>query len=264
MIVNVTAAEYHARKAISMTLIKRAIAGAPVLRSFLAGDDTPAPCSVAHEGTTIHALVLNPDEFDDEIAICPEYNLKRKADREDLERFAEINAGRAIVRPSQLERCKRAADAVRSHPYVRDLLEAPSAMRETSMFWTDDAGRDRKSRVDLYVDGLVIDLKTCDDASPATWSRKLFADLVDVQLTGYGDAFVSHGLPFDAGAEVVAVERGKAGRYGVAIHRITASDIEAARDDIRRGLEVLDNLPDVAIGYAAQPYTHTRPKWIRR
>jgi exodeoxyribonuclease VIII len=76
------------------------------------------------------------------------------------------------------------AIAVQGHPYANALLSHGKAEES---FWADDTptGLRVKARPDWYFGGTIVDLKTCQDASPSGFARACATFSYHVQAAHY-------------------------------------------------------------------------------
>lgn len=93
------------------------------------------------------------------------------------------NAGRQILAPEQFEQLRNMRDAVMAHPAAAKLLNAPGEA-ELSAYWNEMV-RDQETgevigeklcrvRPDYWrKDGIVVDLKSCEDASEEEFARSI-------------------------------------------------------------------------------------------
>lgn len=125
-------------------------------------------------GTITHSLVLEPDKFDEEIAILPVLNLRTKAAKEAKEEFLALNPGKTIATEAQLEKAECMAKRVLEDPWVGVLLQ--DIIPETSVYWwyksMDTYDKTKyKEMLKVRPDGIsknypiLIDLKTTKDGS---------------------------------------------------------------------------------------------------
>ena len=112
------------------------------------------------QGSLNHCLVLTPELFDKEYILMEPG--QRRSPRE--KKFQELlETGRIPVKPEEVTKASRIADAVHSDPLWQGITE-PGCVRERSWFWTDEeTGVPCKARTDGFVEGerrnLLLDLK---------------------------------------------------------------------------------------------------------
>lgn len=158
--------DYHARPELNASRLKlfrkaACLAKAPPHRE-------PTPSMVL--GSAVHCLVLEgEDEFVKRFPVAPECNRRTKAGKAAWEAFlaaqASLGPGITAITAAQQGTVCRMAEQVCLHGEARDLLDC-ARIREVSLFGRLD-GVMCKARLDAVSStGLVLDLKTCADASP--------------------------------------------------------------------------------------------------
>lgn len=174
-ILQISAAEYHAIKAVSNSGITKLMDETPA--HFQYWLDNPDPQSESMlVGSVFHCLGLEPDEFANRYHRM-EYSRTTKAGK--AEEAAATAAGLEILTASQYGLAKALADAALSDRWIGCLLTSPTARKEVSVFWTenvDGISIPCKARLD-YMDEirnfglLVMDLKSSKTAHPLKLRR---------------------------------------------------------------------------------------------
>jgi exodeoxyribonuclease VIII len=167
---NISNADYHAAPGLSVSGAKRLLV-TPYHYHALTGERTAppkAPTAGMVNGTLVHCLVLEPDEFGLRYAVGPDEDVRSKAWKA-FALDAHI-AGLEVVTQVQYDRARGQAQALRAVPEVAELLLAGNA--EQSVWWRDTAhGLLLKCRPDWRAPvnngrGVVLlDVKTATDAS---------------------------------------------------------------------------------------------------
>jgi exodeoxyribonuclease VIII len=122
-------------------------------------------------GTLVHTAVLEPDRFDATHVRGIEGDGRKKEIKEAREELAK--SGKTVVDPADFDLCMQIRDAVRNHRMARLLFDGES---ERSAIWKDaETGVLCKGRFDHVseVSGVLVDLKTTTDASPAGFERSV-------------------------------------------------------------------------------------------
>lgn len=131
-----------------------------------------APTAAMQMGTAIHDAVLEPDHFATRVVCGQKFDRRFKEQKAAAEAFDLAHEGKIVLAPDDFDTVRRCADAVRAHPAARDLLDG--ALVEQSMFWIDAQYRvPCKARLDARNHGLLIDLKSCEDASPTGFAKQI-------------------------------------------------------------------------------------------
>jgi hypothetical protein len=170
------------------------------------------------EGTLAHCAILEPGEFHRRYAVLPadaprrpteaQWNAKNPSPQsvEAMEwwrRWSDRSAGVVTISAEQNSVALRQAASVNALPEVAALLSRGHA--EVSAFWIDDAtGEPCRCRPDWVhpIDDkrvILMDVKTCGDASPADFLRQIARKGYHRQAPWYSD-----GYAVSAGVEVAA------------------------------------------------------------
>jgi exodeoxyribonuclease VIII len=124
----------------------------------------------------LHTAVLEPDLWHSTIAVPPHaFDRRTKIGKELAAEFEREAAGKIVLSPDDADQVRRMADAVRTHPAAKLILDLPGR-REPSYTWSDPAtGLPCKTRPDWHSDDrrIVVDVKTSHDASRAEFSKSI-------------------------------------------------------------------------------------------
>lgn len=132
-----------------------------------------------------------------------------------------------IITAEEVERIHAMHAAVSRHPAAAELLRSGIA-EQTILFEEPTTGAACRCRPDwMTSDGVIVDLKTTDDASPAAFARSVRKYRYDVQAAFYLD-----GVEYATGIRpehfyFIAVE--KSAPFGVAVYELSEGMIEDAR-----------------------------------
>ena len=154
-----------------------------VHHTMLHPEPTPAKCL----GAALHALVMEPDRYDELTAVAPDVDRRTKEGKASWSQFLAEAGQRTVITEEQNEIVTKMAKSVLAHPEAAKLFKR-AEHREKAVYWTNEAtesellgdlsGRvspiERKCKFDLlYAAGAVIgDLKTANDPTPSAWSRQ--------------------------------------------------------------------------------------------
>lgn len=155
------------------------------------------PTPAMELGTALHALVLEPERFARHFAILPDFGpMQSSTNRAKRDAFMAASPGVTWMKPDAWDKIHRMREAVMAHPLARDLLVAGHP--EAEMDWTDaDTGLACRGRPDFVVPelGIVLDLKSTDDASPAGFARSVAKFDYHTQAVFYLDGFKARRSP---------------------------------------------------------------------
>lgn len=185
-LVDMDEAPYHAAPALGSTDLKN------LLRSpahYKAAKEAPMASEALRVGTLVHECILEPDTWALRRDI-PDVNKRTKAGKEALQKYYEVagEEGWLPVDPDDRALCEGMRESAMAHRLVRSVLNAADK-KEQSCFWRDvsvDAtGVDCKARFDGLAPGLILDLKTTQDASPGAFRNAVARFDYHVQAAHY-------------------------------------------------------------------------------
>jgi exodeoxyribonuclease VIII len=166
--------------------------------------------------------------------------------------WLQNNGHRNILEPEEWDQLHRMRDAVMAHPAARALLTNAPGMAEQSVYWVDEAtGTLCRCRPDYWrVDGIIVDVKTTEDASPEAFAKSIGGWRYHVQhpyyLDGVNAAIKQGGKPswlkvneckafaFLAVEKTACVVNGQA--KGVAVYVLDDASIDLGRAQYQRDL----------------------------
>lgn len=194
--------------------------------------ESPTPALIV--GSAFHSIVLEPDKFNEEFAVAPNVDRRTSAGKQLWSDFSELNAGKTVLTSDQYDTIRRMRDAVMAQPAVEKLLSAGKA--EHTIHWDDDdTGVACKARPDfLSSTGIVLDLKSTEDASHDSFARSCLNYRYHVQSAFYLDGLATSGNPSFDTFVFVAVE--KSAPYAVSVFVAPAEFIDLGRDTYRNDL----------------------------
>lgn len=255
-----TNAEYHSHPAISKSGLDRIDQSPAHYRAWLSEPRITTPALTF--GSACHAAVLESDTFGERYVVAPSgIDRRTKAGKELWESFTSKAAGREIITAEDLEKLANIRLSIFAHPVAEELLDPGSGNAEVSVFGVlDDVGV--KCRPDwLRDDGIVVDLKTTDNAGPNAFSRSVAKYRYHVQAAFYSDLLEAvTGEPVKAFV-FIAVE--KAPPYAVSVYELDAETLEVGRSAYQRNLDTFrrcleaNNWP----AYSDAIETLTLPRW---
>lgn len=182
-------------------------------------------------GNAFHTLILEAPEFGKRFAMLPEKKLLKDVGRDEYERYkAEVAAieasSKPILSPEQFETLLNMQIALYRHPEAKELIEG--AIYEQSYFWPDKgSGLMVKARPDILHPQMIVDLKTCADASPRGFQRAMVAGGYHMQGAMIQDAVQALEGRWIPNVINIAVE--KTYPYSVGIYIIDEEALDAGR-----------------------------------
>jgi exodeoxyribonuclease VIII len=137
-------------------------------------------------GNAVHSYLLERDKFNNAYIVMPEFS--GKGSREKKAAFIEEHKDKILINADDLGVVKATANAVQTHPKASLLLGEDSVI-EKSLFWIDEeTGLLCKSRPDIILGNLTIDLKTTDKPTERWFSKSIHNFGYNIQAAMMADA----------------------------------------------------------------------------
>ena len=175
-------ADYHADPAISASQLKEISRSPYHYWSRYLDPDRVAmvPTAAMRFGSLAHCAVLEPDELSKRYQLAPDRRTK-----EGKAAVAEMAAaGIEAVSEADMVLAVNMAVAVHGHPTAGALLQSGQA--EQSFWWDDvSTGMRCKCRPDWFDGTTIVDLKTCQDASPTGFAKAVANFSYQIQAAHY-------------------------------------------------------------------------------
>lgn len=245
------ASEYHAHPAVSKSVLDR-IARTPAhARAYLDGQrDDPTPAMLF--GAALHCAVLEPGRFATDFAVFE----GDKRTKEGKARYEELAArGATIISANDRDTIDDIVASVSNHKTAADLLT--TGISESSLFWVDPvSGLECKCRPDwLREDGICVDLKTTEDASPAGFARSVVNYRYHVQAAHY--------LAGTEASRFIFVVVEKKAPHAVAVYELDADALEIGRSLRARDLAAYASCCEFGVwpGYPNDVQPLSLPRW---
>ena len=217
-------------------------------------------------GSMVHKLILEPERFDQEFAVAPEGDRRKKAGKQAYEDFLQTAGERRIVTKADYDKGCEMRDAVMSNAKMKQLLTGGET--ETSYYWSDErTGVKCKCRPDKVNMGYIIDLKTTNDASREGFARSLFNYRYHVQAAWYLVGYEAATGVKPAGFIFVAVE--KEPPYASAIYVVNDVTVDLGAKEAAANLDTFVNCSETGnwYGYGGEnneAMTIDLPAWVMK
>lgn len=254
---------YHAGPGVSKSALDRMAQSPAHYKEHVqhGREETPA----MKLGNVIHCAVLQPELFDATYAVAPDVDRRTKAGKEAYAAFMAENVGKIFISQDDRDMAERMRDAVWSHPAAKNLMTIKGQVEASCWAKDEPTGLLRKCRPDklLREFGVVVDLKTTEDASPGKFAKSCADYRYHVQAAYYLDTLALAGIEVDAFI-LVAVE--KKPPYAVGVFQLEPEDVDLGRRAYRRDLDRLkacmeaDHWP----AYTEQIERIALPAWARK
>ena len=214
-------------------------------------------------GSAFHKIVLEPEDFSEEFAVCPTINRRTKKGKEEYDAFLCQNEGKIILSQEDFTKISQMKQSLMATP-AKKLLQ--NGVAEMS-FFSKLEGIGVRCRPDYYLEdrGIIIDLKTTTDASPDSFSKSCASFGYYIQASFYLDILKSLGYRAN---NFVFVVVSKVEPFMVGIYELDPIALDFGRSEYKRALEIYKNIDkyktpiykDTKSGDVVQ--TITLPNWV--
>ena len=198
IIIGMSNADYHALPSVSSSMLKTILRSPAHYRAaYLDGAPRKEPTASMVLGSLTHTLFLEPEQYGSEYIVAPECDRRTKEGRAVYAAFQDAADDMTIITAEQLATAQAMANALCSHQ-IHEAMTGGHA--EASIFWTDDqtglACRIRPdyhiAPCDMWPTGLIIDVKSTDDARSEAFARTCVNFGYDLSAAMYCDGFQQH------------------------------------------------------------------------
>lgn len=174
--------DYHASEPISRSKLMK-LEETPAKFKYLM-DNPEKPTEALLLGQAFHKLVLEPEDFENEIKIEPCVNKRTKEGKAVIAEFHEEFKDKTIVTLDMCEKAGAMAESVLSNPRAKAMLKSGDI--EKSYYWVDSLnGETVKCRPDTVITknskGIISDLKSCLHADSENFRKDSIKHGYDVQ-----------------------------------------------------------------------------------
>jgi exodeoxyribonuclease VIII len=198
IIIGMSNADYHAQPSVSSSQLKTILRSPAHYRAaYLEDAPRKEPTASMVLGSLTHTLFLEPENFGSEYIIAPDCDRRTKDGKAVYAAFQDAAEGLTIITADQLQTAQAMANAMCGH-IIHEAMTGGHA--EASIFWTDEqTGLACRIRPDYHIapcemwpTGLIIDVKTTDDARPEAFARTCVNFGYDLSAAMYCDGFQQH------------------------------------------------------------------------
>jgi exodeoxyribonuclease VIII len=218
------------------------------------------PTDAMKFGTEAHCAVLEPHEFDNRYSVVPE-GLDYRSKEGKSVRDAILATGKQPIKFDDMQAIKAIQEAVHAHPITKQLWALPHHIEKEHYFTL--RGLPAKMKPDFYLEpcadypnGLILDLKTAQDASPAGFGAAVWRADMAIQAAFYVDNL----LP---GADFMWMVVEKSAPHLVAFYKCTPKVFEYGRELISDLLDTYESCMADGIwpGYSDTVQDISLPGW---
>ena len=248
--------EYHAHPAISKSQLDLIARSPAHYHASLQSEQESTDALVF--GGAFHDFVLQPEIFAESYVYRPDdLNPRTKGGKAWLEQ----QTSKTILKAEWRETIQGMADSIAAHPTASKLLTGGQA--ETSYFWTDeDTGADCRCRPDyIHPSGIIVDLKSTLDASPAAFAKSCANYRYHVQAAFYSNGIYQVTGRYPKGFVFIAVE--KTAPYAVGVYELDEAALALGQELFQRDLRTYQEAKQSQQWQAYSPIIETLslPAW---
>ena len=241
----------HKRKYLSASALKAFSKSPNHYVQYVTGTVTATPAMTF--GSALHCFVLENDEFENMYAVAPEVDKRTKAGKEVWKAFVEGTVGREVLTQQDMGLILEMSAAIREHKPAQDLLEGCVAFEQ--MREGEIQGVQFKGIADGLSDGYILDIKTCQDASPEAFERTAFNSFYHEQGVAYQTLFNVDRFYW------IAVEKNPP--YNVSVFMQSEEAFYKARKHLFDLVRRWDNWDGLPQSYSKGVFTLNLPKWAK-
>lgn len=157
--------------------------------------EPPADKEAFMLGELVHAMTLEPNEFNDRYMVMPNIDKRTKSGKELYAQVMIEAAGKTLVKPETMMLAEQMSGALMNNTTICDLLR--DAKMEKSIYWKHETtGLICKARPDIWQGRIVSDLKTTLDAGYRGFQLSAYKFGYFLQAAMIYEALKSIGEPF--------------------------------------------------------------------
>lgn len=254
---------YHASDAVSHSSLKRMEESAAKYKWELDHPNERPPSKAFELGTAIHCALLEPEVFEKTYAAMPKFDGRTKEGKAGKADWEISNQGKIGLQPEEWKSLTKVRQSVLTDQFYKQFFV--SGKKEKSFFADDpETGLRLRCRPDNYVveSGIVVDLKTTDDASQHSFNIDITKYKYFVQASFYVDVLeLATGVRPKAFV-IVAVEKTK--DCDMNAFYISEEELELGRKMYRTWLRKLSECikSNAWSGYERQFIRYKAPQWL--
>lgn len=205
-------------------------------------------------GSATHSLILEPNKFEKEFAVAPIVDKRTKIGKEIFAEFEASSEGKTVLSAEDYELAKKLSESVLSLDETKRLMRDGDA--ELS-FFSKINNIKVKCRPDYYRQdlGLIIDIKTVQDASPDSFIKDVANYEYYIQASLYMNVLRSLGLPANDFLFIVVEKKEP---YMVGFYRLDYTSLEFGTTEYLRAFDIFKDIDS----YKTNIYRDTKDKSV--
>lgn len=222
-------------------------------------------------GSIMHALVLQPEVFDDEFIVTPDKYKNHgnsQAGKDERADFEIAANGKEQVTMGEYRKAEYMKNSIQGHEIAQKLLST-AGRPELSIFGIDpETGVKIKVRPDWLTENWIVDLKSARDASPVDFVKSVVNYRYHVQAAFYLDFIRQEVDPDIKGFAFIVVQN--SAPWSVGVYTLDEDALELGRQTYRQDLDLYaiclqdDHWPNLGWDWTKERYqvqTLSLPGW---
>lgn len=122
-------------------------------------------------GSLIDCLVLTPERYESTYVIMPNFDLRKKGQKEAMAEWVEANKGKTHIEQWQLDDARLIRDKIYKNPISAYLLSTKKSVQKQLKWIDKDTGLPMIAYLDLECEAAIADLKSAASADPKEFAR---------------------------------------------------------------------------------------------
>jgi len=204
-------------------------------------------------GSAFHCYVLEPKEFKKRYAVAPQVDRRTKAGKEVWNAFVEGVTEREVLTQQDMGLILDMEAAIKHHAPAFKLLGSCNQFEQLKEGKISDVNF--KGIADGMGDGFIVDLKTCQDASPEAFERTAYNSFYHEQAAAYMELFGADRFYW------IAIEKNPP--YNVAVYMQSQEAFFKAQHRLKSLIQQWDEWDGKPMSYSDNVFMLNLPKWAK-
>jgi hypothetical protein len=211
-------------------------------------------------GNAVHTYILQPEEFDEYYCVSEKPDQRTTKGKEDWAEIQHNNRGKIIISTAVYEEVQKLGRAFLTHELAKKFLVGVQV--EKSVFWKDSKTNILcKARPDIWLQNIIADIKTTNDASPRSFQRDIMKYGYHIQAAMVQDGIYHVTKKMIETFVFIAIEKEEP--YAIGIYELDKESIQKGREEYKALLD--DYIPyqdkDVKIWPGYKPTVISLPAY---
>ncbi len=187
-------------------------------------------------GRAFHTLVLEPHLFSKQFCIAPQVDRRTREGKAVWDDFVASSYGMSVLTAGEAEMLEGMRYSILGHGRANQILSSEGDCEVTMLFKHERTGLDLKGRADfIAANGLIVDVKTTEDASPDGFSKSCLSYRYHVQASMYMAGYEAVTGKKPEGFVFICVE--KKPPYAVGVYVLDEPSLIAGHIELEEDLE---------------------------